>query len=80
VPFQALLAPQERYNAEVGICKSYATLTGNEEKAKPNEGFADSTSCMILRLVNNKSGLEMSSSQKQTRLTPNTRSLKAAKS
>jgi hypothetical protein len=26
--------------SEVGICKTYATLTGNEEKAKPNEGFA----------------------------------------
>jgi hypothetical protein len=26
--------------SEVGICKSYNTLTGNEEKAKPNEGFA----------------------------------------
>ncbi len=25
--------------SEVGICKGYATLTGNEEKAKPNEGF-----------------------------------------
>ncbi len=27
------------YN-QVGICKSYATLTGSERKAKPNEGFA----------------------------------------
>jgi hypothetical protein len=26
--------------SEVGVCKSYATLTGNEEKAKPNGGFA----------------------------------------
>ena len=26
--------------SEVGICKTYATLSGNEEKAKPNEGFA----------------------------------------
>jgi hypothetical protein len=26
--------------SEVGICKSYNTLTGNEEKAKPNEAFA----------------------------------------
>jgi hypothetical protein len=26
--------------SEVGICKSYATLTGNEEKAKPGKGFA----------------------------------------
>jgi hypothetical protein len=26
--------------SQVGICKSYATLTGDEEKAKPNEGFA----------------------------------------
>jgi hypothetical protein len=26
--------------SEVGVCKSYNTLTGNEEKAKPNEGFA----------------------------------------
>ncbi|MDQ6702901.1 MAG: hypothetical protein M3Z96_07270 [Pseudomonadota bacterium] len=26
--------------SEVGICKSYATQTGNEEKARPNEGFA----------------------------------------
>ncbi len=25
--------------SQVGVCKSYATLTGNEEKAKPNEGF-----------------------------------------
>jgi hypothetical protein len=25
---------------QVGICKSYATLTGDEAKAKPNEGFA----------------------------------------
>ena len=25
--------------SEVGICKSYATLTGNEEKAKPDWGF-----------------------------------------
>src|SRR3984893_6444068 len=26
--------------SEVGVCKSYNSLTGNEEKAKPNEGFA----------------------------------------
>jgi hypothetical protein len=26
--------------SEVGICKSYNTLTGDVEKAKPNEGFA----------------------------------------
>ncbi len=26
--------------SEVGICTSYATQTGNERKAKPNEGFA----------------------------------------
>ena len=25
--------------SQVGVCKNYATLTGNEEKAKPNEGF-----------------------------------------
>jgi hypothetical protein len=25
--------------SQVGVCKSYATLTGNEETAKPNEGF-----------------------------------------
>ncbi|MGI8569754.1 MAG: hypothetical protein ACR2KT_12140 [Methylocella sp.] len=25
--------------SQVGVCKSYAALTGNEEKAKPNEGF-----------------------------------------
>jgi len=25
---------------QVGICKSYATLSGDHEKAKPNEGFA----------------------------------------
>jgi hypothetical protein len=25
--------------SQVGVCKSYASLTGNEEKAKPNEGF-----------------------------------------
>jgi hypothetical protein len=25
--------------SQVGVCKSYATLTGNEEKAKPDEGF-----------------------------------------
>jgi len=25
--------------SQVGVCKSYATLTGNEQKAKPNEGF-----------------------------------------
>jgi hypothetical protein len=25
--------------SQVGVCKSYATTTGNEEKAKPNEGF-----------------------------------------
>jgi hypothetical protein len=25
--------------SQVGVCKSYATLAGNEEKAKPNEGF-----------------------------------------
>jgi hypothetical protein len=25
--------------SQVGVCKSYTTLTGNEEKAKPNEGF-----------------------------------------
>ena len=26
--------------SQVGICKSYATLTGDEEKAKPGNGFA----------------------------------------
>jgi hypothetical protein len=26
--------------SQLGICKSYATPTGDEEKAKPNEGFA----------------------------------------
>src|ERR1700730_18226552 len=25
--------------SQVGVCKSYASLTGDEEKAKPNEGF-----------------------------------------
>ena len=25
--------------SQVGVCKSYAALTGNEGKAKPNEGF-----------------------------------------
>jgi hypothetical protein len=25
--------------SQVGVCKNYATLAGNEEKAKPNEGF-----------------------------------------
>jgi hypothetical protein len=25
--------------SQVGVCKSYATLTGNEETAKPDEGF-----------------------------------------
>jgi hypothetical protein len=25
--------------SQVGVCKSYAALIGNEEKAKPNEGF-----------------------------------------
>jgi hypothetical protein len=25
--------------SQVGVCKSYASQTGNEEKAKPNEGF-----------------------------------------
>ncbi|MGH6834546.1 MAG: hypothetical protein ACREC9_03150 [Methylocella sp.] len=25
--------------SQVGVCKSYAALTGNEQKAKPNEGF-----------------------------------------
>ena len=25
--------------SQVGVCKSYATQTGNEEKAKPDEGF-----------------------------------------
>jgi len=25
--------------SQVGVCKSYATPTGDEEKAKPNEGF-----------------------------------------
>jgi hypothetical protein len=25
--------------SQVGVCKSYTTLAGNEEKAKPNEGF-----------------------------------------
>ena len=26
--------------SQVGLCKSYATLTGDVEKARPNEGFA----------------------------------------
>src|SRR3984893_16540504 len=25
--------------SQVGVCKTYATQTGDEEKAKPNEGF-----------------------------------------